>query len=94
MKVFARLFLFIALLFGSSVYAQPNGYDVFVNISKYITKGDAEKLSAWFDDNLETSVLAASSNSSKNQAKQIMKTFFENYTPRSLLRNRCPSDGP
>jgi len=84
MKTIYKLSLCIVLLFmGKTVFAQDTGYDVFIPISKYISQGDAEKLSAWFDDNLEVSVLSTSSNSSRNQAKQIMKGFFETYTPRS-----------
>lgn len=46
--------------------------------------GDAEKLSAWFDDNLEISIISNTSDSSKNQAKQILKSFFESYSPREF----------
>lgn len=63
---------------------QTDGYDVFVPIAKYIRMGDAEKLSAWFDDNLEISIISNTSDSSKNQAKQILKSFFESYSPREF----------
>lgn len=46
--------------------------------------GDAEKLSAWFADNLEITILSSYNNSSKSQAKQIIKSFFNSYTPRSF----------
>ena len=64
--------------------AQDSSYDVFNPISKYIAKGDAEKLSAWFSDNLEVNIFSNSNDSSRNQARQIMKTFFKSYTPRSF----------
>ena len=64
--------------------AQSNTYDVFIPISKYIRQGDAEKLSAWFSDNLEISVFSESNETSRAQARQIMKSFFENYTPRTF----------
>jgi hypothetical protein len=64
--------------------AQDSSYDVFNPISKYIAKGDAEKLSAWFSDNLEVTIFSNSNDSSRNQARQIMKTFFKSYTPRSF----------
>lgn len=73
-----------ALCYGSAFYAQPDGYDVFVPISKYIRLGDADKLSAWFDDNLEISIISNTSDSSKNQAKQILKAFFDSYSPREF----------
>lgn len=84
------LFLKMAMvlaMFTAGMYvcrAQTSGYDVFNPISKYLTQGDVESLSAWFDDNLEISILANTSNSSKNQAKQILKGFFEAHTPRSF----------
>lgn len=61
-----------------------NGGDVFVPIGKYIANGNAEALSAWFADNLEIAVLAKESDASRAQARQIVKTFFDSYTPRSF----------
>ena len=69
---------------GASVLAQGDGYDVFVPISKYMRNGDAERLSAWFADNLDITILSTSNNSSKNQARQIMKSFFASYSPREF----------
>ena len=60
------------------------GDDVFVPISKYIAAGNSEALSAWFADNLEIAVLAKESDASRAQARQIVKTFFDSYTPRSF----------
>jgi hypothetical protein len=50
----------------------------------YFEKGDAESLSAWFADNLEISIFSRTTDTSRNQAKQIMKSFFKSYTPRSF----------
>ena len=63
---------------------QDGGDDVFVPISKYIAAGNSEALSAWFADNLEIAVLARESDASRAQARQIVKTFFEGYTPRDF----------
>lgn len=73
-----------AMCCGIDSYAQDEGYDVFIPIAKYIRQGDAEKLAAWFDDNLEISVISNTSDSSKNQARQILKAFFDSYTPRGF----------
>ena len=73
-----------AIFACSSSYAQDSGYDVFNPISKYLAQGDAEKLSAWFSDNLEITIFSDSNDSSKNQARQILKSFFNLYTPRSF----------
>lgn len=56
--------------------------DVFVPISKYIQNGDAERLSAWFATNLEIDILGVSNVCSKQQAKQILKEFFNEYSPK------------
>ena len=73
-----------ALMSGLNLSAQDNGYDVFNPISKYMAMGDAEKLSAWFSDNLEITIFSDSNDSSRNQARQIVKSFFRSYTPRSF----------
>ena len=74
----------LCMAMGGQVYGQDNGYDVFNPISKYLAKGDADKLSAWFSDNLEITIFSDSNDSSRNQARQIMRSFFNSYTPRSL----------
>ena len=74
----------ILCLFGADASAQESGYDVFNPISKYLAQGDADKLSAWFSDNLEVTIFSDSNDSSRNQARQIMKSFFRSYTPRSF----------
>ena len=66
-----------------NAYAQSIG-DVFSPIAKYIERGDAESLSAWFADNLEISIFSRTTDTSRNQAKQIMKSFFKSYTPRAF----------
>ncbi len=64
--------------------APDNTDDVLIPISKYIAAGNAEALSAWFADNLEIAILSRESDASRAQARQIVKTFFDNYTPRSF----------
>ena len=64
--------------------AQTESFDVFSPISKYIVKGDADSLSAWFDTNLELTIAGQEGSTSKNQAKQILKVFFSSYTPRGF----------
>lgn len=83
-RTFRLISLIVALLSCGVLAAQPKGYDVFSPIAKYIAAGDAESLSKWFADNLEVSILAHESDASREQARQIVKAFFENYTPRSF----------
>ena len=85
MKVFAKILtaltVMLSLFSGTAV---ADSYDVFVPIAKYLGNGDAERLSAWFDDNLEITIMSTTNDSSKNQAKQILKVFFSSYTPREF----------
>ena len=82
--VIGMLAAVLVSLFCAGSSAQESGYDVFNPISKYLAQGDAEKLSAWFSDNLEVTIFSDSNDSSRNQARQIMKSFFRSYTPRSF----------
>ncbi len=77
-------FALVALLSCAGLSAQDKGYDVFNPIAKYIASGDADKLSAWFADNLEVTIFSVSNDSSRNQARQIIRSFFKSYTPRSF----------
>ena len=81
-----KYFLALTIAFASllSAKGQDGSYDVFVPISKYLEMGDAERLSAWFSDNLEVTIFSNSNDSSRNQAKQIIKSFFKSYTPRTF----------
>ena len=84
MRLVLRIFscaLFLALC---GPLARAQGGDVLVPISKYIEQGDAESLSAWFADNLEIGILRKETTSSRNQARQITRNFFEEHTPRSF----------
>lgn len=74
----------VLLLSNVGLKAQDGSYDVFQPIAKYIALGDADKLSAWFSDNLEITIFASSNDASRTQARQIMKSFFKSYTPRSF----------
>lgn len=82
--IFKICLISLCLCFGVSAAAQNEGYDVFIPIGKYLGKGDVESLSAWFDDNLEVTVISNGGNASKAQARQILKYFFASHTPHSF----------
>ncbi len=69
------------------------GFDVFVPISKYLGNGDAEKLSAWFSNSVEITILGESNTCSRSQARQILKSFYTAYTPRSFEITHKASQG-
>lgn len=87
MKTLRIVFAAAVLLgLGLSARAQnrTDSYDVFIPIAKYIRQGDADKLSAWFADNLEVTVFSTTNDSSRSQARQIVKSFFDSYTPNTF----------
>lgn len=86
MKIKALIItILVAFVAGGGATAQtPGKGDVFVPISKYISQGDVQSLSAWFADNLEISIISSTHDTSKKQARQILKNFFEQHTPRSF----------
>lgn len=90
MKIFKILSLALLLFLPGSVRAQE-GVEAFAPIVKYLEKGDAEKLSAWFDNSLEISVCGVTSDSSRKQATQIMKNFFTNVKPTSFVLQHAAS---
>ena len=61
-----------------------NGDEAVSAIVECFSRGDAEALSQWFDDNLEMSIFMDSNIASKVQAKQIMKAFFKDNEPKSF----------
>ena len=71
--------LFLGL--GLNSGAQTPDFDVFTPIAKYIRIGDADKLSAWFADNLEVEIISKVNDSSRSQARQIVKSFFSASSP-------------
>ncbi len=73
-------YLILATIFITTAKAQ----DVFAPISKYIQNGDSERLSAWFAPNLEIDIMGNSSVCSKQQAKQIIRDFFNEFSPKSF----------
>jgi len=92
MKHFAKILAFAAALLMPAVSnAQTEGNDVFVPITKYLSKGDVEALSVWFADNLELSIFSKGNISSRDQAKLILSRFFDSYTPRSIEINHTAS---
>lgn len=92
LKIFSlSIGLFLAL--SGALYAQSGEYDVFVPISKYLSQGDAESLSAWFADDLDINIGSGSNNCSKSQARQIVKSFFEANQPRSFSISHTAGKG-
>lgn len=84
-KVITAIFAILAAALLHAGAATEDSYDVFKPIAKYVRTGDADKLSAWFADNLEITIFSETYDSSRNQARQILKNFFSRHTPRSFV---------
>ncbi len=73
--------ILLILFFATSLPSAAQEQDVFVPISKYIQNGDADRLSAWFAQNLEIDILGVNNVCSRQQARQILREFFNEYSP-------------
>ena len=80
-RLFRILTLAPVLFADLGVSAAAQDFDIFTPIAKYIRAGDADKLSAWFADNLEIEIISRVNDSSRSQARQIMRSFFNAYSP-------------
>jgi hypothetical protein len=87
MRIFVISLISVIFSLSGCHALQAQEQDVFVPIAKYIQNGDSEKLSAWFAQNLEIDILGAVNVCSKAQAKQIIKDFFANNSPKSFSIN-------
>ena len=87
------LLVYFTLLLGIAAQAQNASFDVFKPISKYLALGDVESLSAWMADNLEITIFSNTNDASKRQAKQILRSFFDSYSPRSFVINHTANKG-
>lgn len=82
-KYLLSIFLFAAAAIGCRAQG-PAPADIFAPICKYLSRGDCDRLSEWFSDNLEIEILGKSSYCSRNQAGRILKKFFDEHTPRNF----------
>ena len=90
--IITTLLLTFAAGLGTTAQEPIKG-DVFVPIAKYIRQGDVPSLSAWFADNLEISIISSTNDSSRKQARQILKSFFDEHTPRAFEITHQASSG-
>ena len=73
--------LLISLSAGMGLSAQERTTDILLPIERYFAKGDVDSLSRWFAEALDVTIFSRSNESSSNQARQILQTFFNIYTP-------------
>lgn len=76
--------LSIFVISNVNVRSQDKPDEVFSKIVRSIILDDVSSFSSYFSDNLDVSIFSSSGIVSKNQAKQIVAEFFEEYKPRSF----------
>jgi hypothetical protein len=73
--------LITILLIGSLLNVPAAGQTVPDDLVKAIKAGDASRMSAYFHQSLEMTILEKDYVSSKNQATRIIENFFKNHKP-------------
>jgi hypothetical protein len=84
----ARLMIFrIFLIFMFLTVSNPAVFagDIGNDIAAAIRAGDARKLSGWFSNHVDLTVLGKEELYSKAQAEQILRDFFIKHPPRSFI---------
>ncbi|MCS7004494.1 MAG: DUF4783 domain-containing protein [Cytophagales bacterium] len=76
--VLSLLFAFFATF---KVHSQE---EIIVSVKSAISQGDAEKLSAYFNDLVELNIREQKDNYSKAQAQFVLKSFFQKFPPVSF----------
>ena len=71
--------LITILLVGLMFHLPATGQTVPANLVDAIRKGDASRMSAYFHQSLEMTILEKDYVSSKVQATRIMENFFKNH---------------
>lgn len=74
----------LLFFFSPHQAASQSKGDVFITIAKYIQRGDVEKLSIWFAEDLEIEILGDQVSCSRTQAKFIVKEFFGAHQPKKF----------
>ena len=75
--------LFVLILVPMLTFA-TNPVDGFSGISEAISQGNAEALGAYFDSQVEISVLDSEDYYTKAEAIKVVKNFFAKYKPQSF----------
>ena len=73
--------LLLSMSAGMSLQAQERMTDILLPVERYFSNGDVDSLSRWFAEALDVTIFSRSNESSSNQARQILQTFFNIYTP-------------
>jgi hypothetical protein len=83
--IFSLLLACIYAIIPSTAYSQDDESKVlFTSIGDDLKSGDAATFAQWFAEDMEVDVMGNAGVCSRSQARQLMKNFYERYTPKSF----------
>jgi len=83
--IFSLLLACIYAIIPSTAYSQDDESKVlFTSIGDDLKSGDAATFAKWFAEDMEVDVMGNAGVCSRSQARQLMKNFYERYTPKSF----------
>lgn len=83
--IFSLLLASFCVIIPNTVYSQDDESKIlFTSIGDDLKSGDAAVFSKWFAEDMEVDVLGNAGVCSRSQARQLMKNFYERYTPKSF----------
>ncbi len=89
---FLFLVLFIFSVSMNKIMAQETD-NILDIISTYISEGDSDALSKYFDNMIELNILRNEGTYSKTQSKYILDEFFKKHPPKNfIIKHKGTSD--
>lgn len=83
--IFSLLLASFCVIIPYTAYSQDDESKIlFTSIGDDLKSGDAAVFSKWFAEDMEVDVLGNAGVCSRSQARQLMKNFYERYTPKSF----------
>lgn len=83
--IFSLLLACIYAIIPSTAFSQDDESKVlFTSIGDDLKSGDAATFAKWFAEDMEVDVMGNAGVCSRSQARQLMKNFYERYTPKSF----------
>jgi hypothetical protein len=83
--IFSLLLACVYAIIPSTAYSQDDESKVlFTSIGDDLKSGDAATFAQWFAEDMEVDVMGNAGVCSRSQARQLMKNFYERYTPKSF----------
>lgn len=76
----------ILLILSTALFAAPSSEFSLSDITSALAGGDVDKLSQYFDTDVEITILNQGNTYSKDKASTVLKDFFSHYPPQSFTQ--------